>query len=145
MYVMYMYVCHVCMYVYVCTAYSCMYSNMYHHKIEVFRPCGVWIIIEWIPILSALLNGGINSSRVPVNTKHHTTIVYRKWRPHFWAQNRIITILVVFISGSHREVALLGLEFIGVWFICTKYIIFFMCLIICTLHTLLPHITILPA
>ena len=41
-------------------------------------------------------------------------------------KNRIITILVVFISGSHREVAPLRLEFIGLWFICTKYINFLM-------------------
>ena len=31
----------------------------------------------------------------------------------FWLKNRFITILVCFISESHREVAPLGLEFIG--------------------------------
>ena len=44
----------------------------------------------------------------------------------FWLKNRFITILVGFISESHREVAPLGLEFIGLWFICTKYINFWM-------------------
>ena len=44
----------------------------------------------------------------------------------FWLKNRFITILVCFISESHREVAPLGLEFIGLWFICTKYINFLM-------------------
>ena len=40
------------------------------------------------------------------------------------SKNRFITILTGFISGSHHEVLNLGLEFIGLWHMCTKYIIF---------------------
>ena len=41
-------------------------------------------------------------------------------------KNRFITILYVFASGSLHEVVSLGLEFIGLWLMCTKYIKFSM-------------------
>jgi len=42
----------------------------------------------------------------------------------FGFKNRFITILNVFDSESLHEVLYLGLEFIGLWLMCTKYIIF---------------------
>jgi len=44
----------------------------------------------------------------------------------FGLKNRFITILTVFATGSLHEVARLGLEFIGLWPMCTKHINFLM-------------------
>ena len=42
------------------------------------------------------------------------------------SKNRLITILDVFVGGSLHKVARIGLEIIGLRFVCTKYIIFLM-------------------
>ena len=41
-------------------------------------------------------------------------------------KNRFITILADFTCRSYRKIAYLGLEFIRLWLICTKYITFLM-------------------
>ena len=46
--------------------------------------------------------------------------------PILGSKIRFITILAVFTGTSYREVLYLGLEFIGLWLICTKYVNFLM-------------------
>ena len=79
-----------------------------------------------VQIGQRMSSGKDNSCRVPMITKHHINITYLKWIPHFGVEKQIYHNPDIFISVSHRELAPIGIESIGLWYIRTKYINFLM-------------------
>ena len=73
-----------------------------------------------------VLGGSIGHTESPWALNITSIVLTSRVHLILGSKNRFIAILAVFARGSHHEVALIGLGFIGLCFMCTKYINFLM-------------------